>query len=225
MSASLKTTNYELGIYAPNDVTSWLTDFNGNMNKIDAQMKVNANGVQGNVGNINALTERVSTAENAIEQIENEYASVIEKLGVNKLMFTPSSNVKSGDDTYVPLVNNILGVITGVIIATIEKTGDQLSAITLPGESAGSIIPIHNIAGNIFDLETVSSPTRDNITIVGSTINNVVLNSDEENAAIYPIYAYYNGTNTIIGFILGSNRLVSTYKINSTESNFSYNIN
>ena len=45
MSASGKTTNYELGIYVGTDVTDWLGTFNGNMNKIDAQMKVNANGV------------------------------------------------------------------------------------------------------------------------------------------------------------------------------------
>lgn len=41
MAASQKTTNYELPVYAPTDVTSWLTDFNGAMNKIDAQMKQN----------------------------------------------------------------------------------------------------------------------------------------------------------------------------------------
>jgi hypothetical protein len=43
MSASGKTKNYNLGIYVGTDVTDWLGTFNGNMNKIDAQMKVNAN--------------------------------------------------------------------------------------------------------------------------------------------------------------------------------------
>ena len=45
MSASGKTTNYELGIYLGTDITDWLGTFNGNMNKIDEQMKVNANAV------------------------------------------------------------------------------------------------------------------------------------------------------------------------------------
>lgn len=222
MSASLKTTNFELGIYAPNDVTSWLADFNGNMNKIDAQMKVNANGVQGNVGDINALTERASVAENAIEQLKEEYGSVINKMAVTKLIFTPSSNIKTGDGNYSPLVNNILGVITGIIIATIEKTGDALSTIEL---GTGYLIPIHNIAGNPFGLPTVSSPSQETLTLVGSAILNTVLNENEENGSIYPIWAYYNGTNTIIGNILGSNRLVSTFKINSTETKINYNTN
>ena len=56
MSASKKTTNYELPVYAPTDVTSWLTDFNGAMNKIDAQMKLN----EGNA------TDAMSEAANAV---------------------------------------------------------------------------------------------------------------------------------------------------------------
>lgn len=56
MSASQKTTNYELPVYAPTDVTSWLTDFNGAMNKIDAQMKLNKDDA----------TDAMSEAANAV---------------------------------------------------------------------------------------------------------------------------------------------------------------
>lgn len=42
MAATSTTTNYDLPIYKPEDITSWTTDFNGAMNKIDAQMKSNA---------------------------------------------------------------------------------------------------------------------------------------------------------------------------------------
>lgn len=38
MSASGSTTNYNLPIYAPDDITSWLIDFNGAMEKIDANI-------------------------------------------------------------------------------------------------------------------------------------------------------------------------------------------
>lgn len=56
MSASQKTTNYKLPVYAPTDVTSWLTDFNGAMNKIDAQMKLNEDDA----------TDAMSKAANAV---------------------------------------------------------------------------------------------------------------------------------------------------------------
>lgn len=70
MSASGKTNNYELGIYVGTDITDWLGTFNGNMNKIDAQMKVNANGVASanqTAGEANstatATSEKVDTLE------------------------------------------------------------------------------------------------------------------------------------------------------------------
>ena len=56
MAASQKTTNFELPVYAPTDVTSWLTDFNGAMNKIDAQMKLNEDDA----------TDAMSKAANAV---------------------------------------------------------------------------------------------------------------------------------------------------------------
>ncbi len=39
MSATQKTTNYQLPIFVETDIPSWLTDFNGAMNKIDEAIK------------------------------------------------------------------------------------------------------------------------------------------------------------------------------------------
>ena len=72
MAGSLKTANYELSKYAPNDITSWLVDFNGNMDKIDAQMKVNSDANVGTSGTVSALAQRVSAAETKISDLENE---------------------------------------------------------------------------------------------------------------------------------------------------------
>lgn len=45
MSATNTTTNYSLPIFIGSDKPSWLADFNGAMNAIDAQMKVNADAI------------------------------------------------------------------------------------------------------------------------------------------------------------------------------------
>lgn len=45
MSATNTTTNYNLPIFIGADKPSWLADFNGAMNAIDAQMKVNADAI------------------------------------------------------------------------------------------------------------------------------------------------------------------------------------
>lgn len=72
MAGSLKTANYDLSKYAPNDTTSWLVDFNGNMDKIDAQMKANSDSIVGTGGTVSALAQRVSAAETKISDLENE---------------------------------------------------------------------------------------------------------------------------------------------------------
>ncbi len=45
MSATNTTTNYSLPIFVGSDKPAWLVDFNGAMNAIDAQMKVNADAI------------------------------------------------------------------------------------------------------------------------------------------------------------------------------------
>lgn len=47
MSATNTTTNYNLPIFIGSDKPAWLVDFNGAMNAIDAQMKVNADAIAG----------------------------------------------------------------------------------------------------------------------------------------------------------------------------------
>ena len=45
MSSTNKTTNYELSQFVGADKPAWLADYNSDMSKIDAQMKLNADGV------------------------------------------------------------------------------------------------------------------------------------------------------------------------------------
>lgn len=79
MAASQKTTNFELPVYAPTDVTSWLTDFNGAMNKIDAQMKLNeddatdAKSIAANaVSTANSASTTATQAKTLAEQLQTE---------------------------------------------------------------------------------------------------------------------------------------------------------
>lgn len=72
MAGSLKTANYELSKYAPNDITSWLVDFNGNMDKIDTQMKANSDANVGTNGTVSALAQRVTVNETKISDLESK---------------------------------------------------------------------------------------------------------------------------------------------------------
>lgn len=63
MAGSLKTKNYQLAKYAPDDITSWLTDFNGNMDLIDAGMQANK--------------QAATQAQDSVDNLEAEYASLL----------------------------------------------------------------------------------------------------------------------------------------------------
>lgn len=208
MSASLKTTNYELGIYAPNDVTSWLTDFNGNMNKIDAQMKANSDGVQGNSGDISSLGGRVTTVENNVEQLELEYESMLNKFVLETIDATNSANVVSSR-VYIAYLLKL--IYSGTLFCNINKKGNQLSTINITG-GISSFIPLINIAGNPFNYPAISSPSTEDLNMCGNVSTQMWLinNSTDKLTRNGALFAYYNGTNTLIGF---------TYETNSIDDN------
>lgn len=81
MSSTNKTTNYELSQFIGTDKPAWLGDYNSDMNKIDAQMKLNADasaGAQGTatsasnaIGTLSSLnTDEKSTLVGAINEVD-----------------------------------------------------------------------------------------------------------------------------------------------------------
>lgn len=46
MTATKHTSNYNLSQFQPTDRPTWLVDYNGDMSKIDAQMKANADAIE-----------------------------------------------------------------------------------------------------------------------------------------------------------------------------------
>ena len=63
MASTNKTTNYDLSQYVGSDKPTYLSDYNGDMFKIDAQMKVNADNVATAISTANTAT---TTATNAM---------------------------------------------------------------------------------------------------------------------------------------------------------------
>lgn len=76
MATSLQTANYGFGKYAPNDMTSYLTDYNGTMDKIDGAIKgvsdvaneAKATG-DSNLNNIASLSQGLTAANKNVENL------------------------------------------------------------------------------------------------------------------------------------------------------------
>lgn len=92
MAATGLTTNYGFAIYNPDDITSWLVDFNGNWQKADNKFKeiedqLAAGGAGVEVVQItgssttavmsqNAVTGQINTINSSIQAINTEIAGV-----------------------------------------------------------------------------------------------------------------------------------------------------
>lgn len=55
MSATKKTTNYQLSQFVGSDRPTWLGDYNGDMSKIDRQLKQNANDIAAAAGGLTSV--------------------------------------------------------------------------------------------------------------------------------------------------------------------------
>ena len=64
MSSTNKTSNYELSQFLGTDKPAWLSDYNTDMSKIDAQMKLNADGVTAATGASTTNTTNIGTLSN-----------------------------------------------------------------------------------------------------------------------------------------------------------------
>lgn len=97
MPASLKTTNYNLPLYAENDITSWLTDFNGAMTKIDTQLKATNDSiadldVSQIQGDVESLQSTVQTIQETIQTIQSSVSTLTAKMDTLKNVVTTSSD-------------------------------------------------------------------------------------------------------------------------------------
>ena len=217
MAGSLRTANYDLSKYAPNDVTSWLVDFNGNMDKIDAQMKANADENSGTNGNVQKLAQKVTASEKNITSLSDDVEILKEETAITPLAITRSSNV-SGSNDLIVMMGNILAI--GFTQTTVNKETTALSTIDLG--NSNKFVPLLNFGGNPFNLDSATSPTRSDLRICGSGIIKL-RKSGEDSLTITSFHIYFNGVNTLYGFVLNESSITSGTSLLNTMANFTRN--
>lgn len=172
MSASLTTTNYGLGKYAPNDKTNWLVDFNENMDKIDAGMEANKQAAAAAdekatnaEASVSALTETVQGNSDSIEANEKAIsantaaiATLEEKIVGDYIFKTTGQSDVSLIDTLCTNVSiagrGINNYFSGKLIARISNgtLARYTRTIAVPGISQAYCTDLARITGNPFGL-------------------------------------------------------------------------
>ena len=100
MAGSLKTAFFNLVKYAANDITSWLTDFNGNMDKIDTALNQNKTAAQ--------------TAQDGVDNLESEYATVVQTLANHTNSIESNEKAIAENSASIEeLENDVNGIVIG----------------------------------------------------------------------------------------------------------------
>ena len=80
MASTNKTTNYKLSQFLGSDKPAWLSDYNADMSKIDAQMKLNADSASGADGKADANATAIGTLANLTTDAKTNLVSAINEV-------------------------------------------------------------------------------------------------------------------------------------------------
>ena len=80
MASTNKTTNYELSQFLGTDKPAWLSDYNTDMSKIDAQMKVNADAATAASGSASAADGKIGTLSSLTTDAKTNVVAAINEV-------------------------------------------------------------------------------------------------------------------------------------------------
>ena len=80
MASTNKTSNYELSQFLGTDKPAWLSDYNGDMSKIDAQMKLNADAATAAAGSASSAGAAVGTLSELTTDVKTSAVAAINEV-------------------------------------------------------------------------------------------------------------------------------------------------
>ena len=151
MSATNHTTNYNLPVFVGTDKPAWLVDFNGAMNAIDAQMKVNA--------------DAIAAKEDALTFVDSE-----------TIDFT-----RTGDNVTAELGGDAAGQLTRAVlkpavapsapvVPVIDDNNNQINAEIGPGLALDASERLIAADLNLVDSGTITPSVPVALTMSGNTM-------------------------------------------------------
>lgn len=137
MSSTNKTTNYELSQFIGSDKPAWLVDYNGDMSKIDNQMKANADAAASAASQASSAGTAASGAADGVQalntQINGAGGIASDLVTVQGSVNTINSLIGSGepttqDKTIIGAINEIAAEIPSGNVAADHVTYDNTSS-------------------------------------------------------------------------------------------------
>lgn len=95
MASTNKTTNYELSQFLGTDKPAWLSDYNQDMSKIDAQMKLNADSATGADGKADANATAIGTLANLTTEAKTSLVAAVNEVDAGVTTAQNTANAAS----------------------------------------------------------------------------------------------------------------------------------
>ena len=182
MTASLKTTNYELPIYAETDAYNVLGDQNGAMTKIDTALKENADAITAQGGSITALTTQVSNVNNSVTALGNTVTTLSTTVDTVK---TTADNAASLSETNEHDIGTLDGQVAALetSVATANKNAtDAKTAAAASQNTANTASGAASAAQNTANTATTAAQSAQ--TTANSALSNAQTAQTSANAAL-----------------------------------------
>ena len=183
MSSTNKTTNYELSQFVGTDKPTFLGDYNGDMLKIDTQMKDNADGIATAVASADTANENASSALTKANDVETALGGVSTTASNALAKATNNETVLNNFIDYLNLVN--FDVINSSAINRISGDGHVASnsKVTVASNSSRDVAKIYGriVVNNVItngeiQFQTNLRPTE-NINIDGVCLRSISTNA------------------------------------------------
>lgn len=143
MSSTNKTTNYELSQFIGSDKPTFLGDYNGDMLKIDTQMKANATAIQTASAGIETATTNASTALTKANEAISD-AETAQTTGTNALTKATANETNLNNFiAYLNLVNFDTISSSSINRASGSATIDSSSSLTVASNSTRDVAKIY----------------------------------------------------------------------------------
>ena len=195
MSSTNKTSHYELSQFIGTDKPAWLTDYNGDMLKIDTGLAAAAAEASGAQGTATSAASAAQAAQNTANQAAMSAQANAEDLTELKAALT--NKVVQG--TAINNQTTQLFILSESDYIQCIKTNTSFAALpeTTNIYNTHTRIPLYSIPGNVFKI--VTSTITDNNAKINCGVLNTKYTDAESTSEIIPttLSAFYDGANTI----------------------------
>lgn len=162
MSSTNKTTNYELSQFLGTDKPAWLSDYNTDMSKIDAQMKLNADGVTSAGSSATSANTKIGDLSSLTTTDKTSVVSAVNE--VNTTAGTAYNTATGASDTAGQALGKATANETAIIALNNKFNLSNSSNLTFTGAtfSSNSMKAVYDNSltlGKIYGRITITNPT------------------------------------------------------------------